>query len=302
MICSSKKCRKKAVICRRYEGRALCSSHFCLSFESKVKKTIRQFKLIKPKDRICVALSGGKDSAVTLFLLNNILKEWEVELFALAVDEGIRGYRDKSLIKAKGLCKKIKVDLHVISFKKEFGITLDEMIKNGRKACTLCGVLRRWLLNRMARRLGATKLATGHNLDDEIQSVLLNYLRGDLNRLLRLGPKPIVIEHPKFVPRIKPLRNIPELESGLYAMIKKLPIELAECPYTRQSPRFEIRDFLNEMEAKYPGIKFMAVRAYDSILPALQEKFANKIKLSLCKCGELTSRAMCKACELLVKR
>lgn len=305
MLCSSRKCREKAVIYRRYEGTALCPSHFCGSFESKVKKTIRQFKLIEPGDRICVALSGGKDSAVVLFLLNKIARRWkDVDIFALAIDEGIKGYRDRSLIKAKGLCKKLGVDLHVIAFKQEFGRTLDEIVskkrreKDKRNACTFCGVLRRFLLNKMSRELGATKLATGHNLDDEIQSIMLNYLKGDMNRLLRLGAKPMVVENPLFVQRIKPLRNVPELESGLYAMINSLPIHLGECPYI-EGPRFDLRDFLNEMEEKYPGIKFTALCAYDRIAPALHKEFANRIKIKRCKCGELTSRDVCKTCELL---
>ncbi len=80
----------------------------------------------------------------------------------------------------------------------------------------------------MAKKVGATKLATGHNLDDEAQTVLMNYLRGDIDRLLRLEQS--VKEG--LIPRMKPLRDVPEKEVPLYAILKGLPIDLNECEFS----------------------------------------------------------------------
>ena len=104
-----------------------------------------------------------------------------------------------------------------------------------KEPCTYCGVGRRWVLNRKARELGATKLAVGHNLDDEVQSVLLNYMRGDLPRASRMGPVTDWSRRKKFgekfVPRIKPLRELPEKEIALYVLLKGYDIKWDECPY-----------------------------------------------------------------------
>ena len=91
-------CGAPAIIYRKYEGRAWCKKHFTIQLEAKVKKTIRKNRLIKPNDKVCVAISGGKDSSLLLYLLNKFFrKRPDIEIFALAVDEGIKGYRDESI-------------------------------------------------------------------------------------------------------------------------------------------------------------------------------------------------------------
>ena len=108
--------------------------------------------IIEKNDKICVALSGGKDSSLTLYLLHKFFGERpDIEISALTVDEGISGYRQESIKIAKSLCKKLGVELHIVSFKGEFGKSLDEIVKNKKaRVCTYCGVLRRYLLNKSA--------------------------------------------------------------------------------------------------------------------------------------------------------
>ncbi|MCD6477526.1 MAG: TIGR00269 family protein [Candidatus Aenigmarchaeota archaeon] len=297
------KCGNRAVIYRKYEGRAWCKKHFSEQLESKVKKTIRDEKLIEKNDKICVALSGGKDSSLTLYLLHKFFgKRPDIEIFALTVDEGISGYRKESIKIAEKLCKKLGVEHHVVSFKEEFGKTLDEIVeKKKARACTYCGVLRRYLLNKKSREFGATKLAVGHNLDDEIQSIFINYLKGDINRLIRLGAKPAIISKKEFVVRIKPLRNIPEKETTLYCLLNGIQVHRSVCPYSHDSVRFDVRNFLNQMEEKYPGTKYNVIKFYDTLKPALVKHFKDKGgKVRICpRCGEPTSRDICKTCELL---
>jgi tRNA(Ile)-lysidine synthase TilS/MesJ len=94
----------------------------------------------------------------------------------------------------------------------------------------LCGVFR-GRCNRKAREIGADKLATGHNLDDEAQAVMLNVMNGDTERLARLRP---TRAQEGLIPRIKPLMDIPEREIALYAFLKKIPFYMGECPYTSE--------------------------------------------------------------------
>lgn len=298
------KCEKPAVIHRKYEGKSHCVEHFVEQFESRVKETVRKEDLFDHDDKVCVALSGGMDSSALLYFLNKLFKDWrDLELIAVSVDEGIEGYRSESLSFARDLCNRLDVEHYVFSFNDVFDRDLDGMMEEKNHACTYCGVLRRWVLNKKSRDLDATKLATAHNLDDELQSVFMNYLRGDMRRMARLGAKPAVIDNDSFVPRVKPFRNVPEKEVALYGRLNDLELHEDECPYVEDSLRFDVRDFLNDMEEKHPSTKYTALRAFDKLLPVIRSRYSSEeVSLNECEgCGEPTSREVCKACELLEK-
>jgi uncharacterized protein (TIGR00269 family) len=300
------KCGKKAVFRRRYEGTRLCRQHFLESVEGKVRRTIRKGRMIERNDRIAFALSGGKDSTAALRMLHGIFgKREDLEFFAISIDEGIPGYRVESLKIAKRLCKRLGVKHHVFSFEEEFGRPLEEVVRKAGKsdkwegtACTYCGLARRWLLNRKARELGAMKIVFGMNLDDEVQGIMMDYIRGDLVRLSRMGGEPM-LRNRLFVPRIKPFREIPEKEIGLYALLSGLEIQEKECPYI-EGPRFRVRDFLNELEAESPGTKFSVLNTFAKLLPSVRELVkSGGIELVRCeRCGEPSSQRICKTCEL----
>ncbi|MBR4446821.1 TIGR00269 family protein, partial [Methanobrevibacter sp.] len=189
----------------------------------------------------------------------------------------------------------LNVKLVQKSFKEEEGFNLDDIYSDFKSACIPCGVFRRNILNKTAYELGACKIATGHNLDDEIQSFLMSFARGDTIKFSKFGPELDVI-HPKLVPRIKPLWNTPEKEVGMWAVINNIDIHLDECPYSHLSLRAKIKEFLNVSEDQYPGIKNNVMESFKQILT-----FENDIntKLNECEvCGEPTSSNVCKACEL----
>ena len=254
--------------------------------------------MVIPGDHVAVGMSGGKDSAVTLSILTETFgKRPEIKFTAITIDEGIEGYRNFSIPKVKELCDRLGVPHVVVSFKDEVGCTLDDMLKRERKeaSCTYCGVFRRMLLNKKAREIGANKLATGHNLDDDAQTVLLNVLNGDVERLARLRPSRI---QEGLVPRIKPLMDIPEREIALYAFLKKLPFYLGECPYAHESLRGEVKDMLNDFESRHPGTKYSIMRGFDSIVDCLKEKY-RQVPLEKCAiCGEPSIDKTCQGCKL----
>ncbi len=125
---------------------------------------------------------------------------------------------------------------------------------------------------------------------------MLNYVRADLARLYRLGPS--YPERESFVPRIKPLREIPEKEVALYALLGGINVHLATCPYTGGIHN-EIRDFLNKLEENHPNSKFMVLRMFERLKPKLVEAIPD-FKMRKCEsCGEPTPSKICKTCELL---
>ncbi|MEM2935488.1 MAG: tRNA 2-thiocytidine biosynthesis TtcA family protein [Candidatus Thermoplasmatota archaeon] len=156
------KCENEAIIFIRYNGTYLCEKHFIEFFERRVKKEIRKQGL--PEGKIAVALSGGKDSSVACYILWKIIgRHKNRELHAITVDEGIKGYRDKTIKIAKKLCNELGIEHHIISFKEEIGFTLDEISKrrNELGECTYCGVFRRYCLNKKAIEIDAKAIATG---------------------------------------------------------------------------------------------------------------------------------------------
>lgn len=299
MVCED--CENKAVYIS-LSGRRLCSKHFKKYFETKVIRTIKRHGLIEYGERVLVACSGGKDSTTLLSFLWRLMKNKRENLAAIAVDEGISGYRD---VKLKGLvkfCEENSIPLYTYSFRENYGLTLDEAVKISKenmlniKPCYICGVLRRNLINVFARRLGFSKVATGHNLDDESQTILMNYLRGNPALLARLGPKTGVIEDEGFAQRVKPFYFCTEKEDTIYAILNSIEVDFVECPYHVENYRLEVRDFLNRLDSIVPGVKHGIVNNFLRILPLLRKEYAAQ-RIGRCKiCGNPSAREVCRAC------
>ncbi|MDR1690998.1 MAG: TIGR00269 family protein [Candidatus Methanoplasma sp.] len=290
-------CSRDAVTLIRYNGSHLCDEHFKSYVEKRVKKEIRKQINVHSGDTIAVAVSGGKDSMVTLHILDSVFSERNgISLCAISIDEGIKGYRPPSLDIVKKFCSERNIPLRIRSFS-EIGLEMDKIseVTGESSPCTYCGVFRRKLMNDEARTVGAKYLATGHNLDDMAQSIMMNFVRGDVERLARLGPHKKV--QPGLIPRFLPLRLIPEKESLLYAMVSGIPFWDGECPYYMEALRNQYRDIVDQLEDRSPGSKFSILSSYDTLRPMLAEN-VQPSNLHMCQCGEPTLGARCKACEL----
>jgi uncharacterized protein (TIGR00269 family) len=257
--------------------------------------------MLEYNDHVAVAVSGGKDSLTLLNLLVKLEGRFpRSRMTAVCVDEGIEGYREEALEFARGTCEKLGVEQLVVSYRELFGTTTDEIagLKLGQTPCSYCGVFRRKAINRAAAMIGATKIATGHNLDDEVQTILLNMLHGDPLRIVRSGP---VLRDPrgKFVPRIKPLCNIPEKEIVLYAYLTGTEFQSVACPHGSEALRNDIRSFLNQMEQKHPGTKYTLLRSAEKLRKTPTIEFPLAELQECVKCGDPTPHELCEACLML---
>ncbi len=292
-------------------GVVVCRECFIEMIVSRVRKEIERFKMIEPGDRILLAVSGGKDS---LTLLDVMAQIYDVsKMVALTIVEGIRGYdRSSEVEEARRIAKSLGIDHIVVDMRKEIGFSVDEFmeaqkvlkVRSMLSACTFCGVARRRILNIYARSLGTNKVATGHNLDDEVHTYIMNILRGDIMRLVQLHPLSQV-HSPAIVKRIKPLRKVYEYETTLYAYVRGFHMQEAECPYLSQRPtlRARIREILYAFEYLEPGALMRFLETVDEVLkPLVEEWRSRRFKLNYCeRCGEPTSekRRVCKMCELI---
>lgn len=298
--------RREALFFRQYSGERLCKRCFVKSIEDKARATVSEYRMLEFDDRVAVAVSGGKDSVSLLHVLAKLERNYpKASLVAVTVDEGIKGYRDEALKIAAENCRRLGIEHCTVSFKALFGYTLDEIVRRLKRKgessltpCACCGVLRRKALNLAARRVGANKLATGHTLDDETQTILLNIFHGDVLRLAR--EKPVTDEvHPKLVQKIKPFCEIPEKETAMYAYLKKVRFQGTPCPYASEALRNDVRRMLDRVEEERAGVKFTIFRSIERIRPALEEARRKEGLMECSECGEPTSEKICRACQML---
>ena len=302
-------CGKEAIYVRPYDKLPLCLYHLNEQMVKRVQKTITRYKMFKRADKIAIGVSGGKDSVALLDILAKIERDFpESELIAITIDEGIKNYREEGLYYAKKHVERLNLEHKIVSFKNDFGYELDEIIEQlGERgeerefgACSYCGILRRKILNKAAREVGADVLVTAHNLEDEAETILLNIIRGDIQRLTRLDPTPRKI-HTSLIPRAKPFRNTPQAEIVMYCLSNELEYQEIQCPYAVEAYRGEVREFIFSTQEKQPMLPFNIVRGYDKLLQLIKE---NKPKGTIndCKiCNDATTGDLCKACWLKQK-
>jgi uncharacterized protein (TIGR00269 family) len=278
---------------------------FIERFERKVRETIEKYNLASQDDKILVACSGGKDSTTVLYLLQKF--GYKVE--ALHINLQMGQWSKQHLANITQFCKQQAIKLHVIDMREEFGCSMCYIRTSIRekaaiKNCAICGVIRRWLLNRKAKQIKADKIATGHNLDDEVETILMNVLKGNLELSLGLGPRVGIVQDEKFVPRIKPLYFCTNQEVKRYAMLMRFPILYGPCPCLA-SLRREIREFLPALESVLPGMKVNLVKNFLNVIvptarQSYREKYKERLTVNHCKiCGEPCRNEICKTCNLI---
>ncbi len=308
-----KKCDKcgieNATVYQQHTRRFLCKKCFLEDIRSRVEYTIKKYKLIDKNDSVLLAVSGGKDSFVLLDVLSQIVNP--SRLIALSIIEGIPGYnRLIDVKKMEHYAQERGIDFILTSIKEVVGNSLEEIVKRSREhklgvsACTFCGGLRRKIINLYAREVGASKTATAHNLDDEVQTLIMNLMRGDIARILRQHPLAPSLSS-KFVYKIKPLRLIYEWEAAMYSYLKGFVFQETECPFITEQPTFRarIRRWLFQLEKNKPGTMLKIMQSFDKLIEKKIYTIKEMPVLPECKyCGEPTSynRDVCKICELLI--
>ncbi len=301
-----KKCQQPAAIHLPSYGLSLCSVHFIDFLRNRVKKTISKYKLLNPHERIAVALSGGKDSAVLFQILDYLYAE-TLDLIGLHIDLGVKSakYSQESCQHAEKLCKDLDREFICISLEKEYRISMDLVNDKAnqlrRSLCGNCGTIKRYLLNKHSLQLDCEKLATGHLLDDEVSVLLINLFNGNTNQLIRMGPN-LAGNNGVMVTRIKPLYEISERETTVYTQFAGLPFQDVDCPYAVGATSLKYKKILHDFEKASPGMAISLLQNFiKKILPPLKDFYqkTDKTKVNTClTCNGPTIDEVCAFCNL----
>ncbi|MDA4113482.1 MAG: TIGR00269 family protein [Thaumarchaeota archaeon] len=293
------RCGGKAFYTRRYSGEVLCGPCFQASIVEKTRKTISRYGMLRHGEKVGVAVSGGKDSLSLLHVLHALNGTRRYQLVVLTVDEGVEGYREESMEHSAALTRELGLEHVIVSYKELYGFDLDHALawKDEREvsSCSMCGVFRRRAIDEAAVRAGVSVIATAHNLDDYVQTFMMNLMHGDVERLGWIDPRVVDTDFPLH--RVKPFMEIYEEEVALYAHLSGLPFQSASCPYMHEGLRSEVRDYLNELEAKHPGMKNVLLSSALQVSSRISaSKGPSPVPCTLC--GQPSSGGLCNVCRM----
>jgi uncharacterized protein (TIGR00269 family) len=287
---------------------ALCKTHFLDWIPEQTQRFIEKYRMFGPHERLLVAVSGGKDSLSLWDILWRLGYQVDGLYIGLGIDGGVH-YSDESQRLTQNFAEQRGLKLHIINVLENYGETIPEMAQRttrGKgKPCSVCGLTKRYVMNRIAREGDYDVLVTGHNLDDEAAVLFGNTLNWIPGYLVRQGPV-LKANRPGLVRKTKPLCRIYEREMAAYALLRGIEYIYDECPYAEGSKSIYYKELLNKLEADRPGAK---LSFYLSFLQAKENGlFAQdadpdlELLHSCPSCGQPTSApGECAFCRMVVK-
>ena len=227
-----------------------------------VGKAISDYNMIENNDTVMVCLSGGKDSYSMLDILLGLQKSAPIsfKIVAINLDQGQPGFPKHILPE---YLNSLGVEYKIIE--EDTYSTVKRVIEEGKTTCGLCSRLRRGILYRVAKEIGASKIALGHHRDDILETLFLNMFYG--GKLKGMPAKLVSDDGNNIV--IRPLAYCAEKDLIQYAELKKFPI--IPCNLCGSQPNLQrqvIKEMLNEWSKKYPGRIQTMFRAMQNIVPS----------------------------------
>ena len=230
--------------------------------ETAVGKAIADYNMIEDGDTVLVCISGGKDSYAMLSILMALQKRAPVKfrLIAMNLDQKQPGFPADVLPK---YLADLGIEYRIVE--QDTYSIVKEKIPEGKTTCSLCSRLRRGVIYRTAKALGANKIALGHHRDDIVHTLFLNLLFG--GKLKGMPPKLLTDDGAHVV--IRPLAYCSEGEIAKYARGMAFPIIPCNlCGSQSNLQRQKIREMMADWDARYPGRTESVFTAMQNIVPS----------------------------------
>src|SRR6266508_5063952 len=287
-----KRCRRPAVIELRRHNAAFCGDCLVDHVRTQVGCAIESHEMLRPGDRVLVAVSGGKDS----------LGLWDVLLglgyaaTGMYLGLGIGAYSTRSGEVTRRFAESRGARLIEADLARDYGYDIPTAGKKGsRSTCAACGLSKRCVFNRVALDHGFDVVATGHNLDDEAATLLGNTLRWQTEYIARQFP--VLPEREGMVKKVKPLVRLSELETAAYAFLRRIDYVVEECPLVGGNTQLRYKAAMNQLEQTSPGTKAEFIMGFIDRAAALF-KDEDTAELSPCeRCGQPTTGRFCAFCR-----
>jgi len=301
-----RKCTETAVINMRQHKLALCKDHFLEWVLVQTERNIQKYKMFTRKDRILVAVSGGKDSLA----LWDVLYKLDYQISGLYIHLGISDenqYSDQSLRFVSNFAEKRNLKLHILKTQEELGKTVPEISKisrrNKTKPCAICGLIKRHSMNEIANQFQYDVLVTGHNLDDEVSVLFNNTLSWQIDFLRRQSP--IIPSKDRLPKKAKPFCRFYERETAAYSILSEIEYIEDECPYAEGSTMIDNKNVLNQLEHEHAGtklsfyLKFLSAK--QTLFPDIVSDYSPTEHLNTClTCGQPSpNKDICSYCRLI---
>ena len=299
VVRTCKYCGKPAVAYIRYARLYLCSDHFQEYVEKKVERVLKRVGVLRQGVKILAALSGGKDSAAMLRAMVRVAKPKGVIITGLHIDLGYGAYSLKSKEAVLQACEDLGLECIVVNVEEVLGLNVYELARKVRRpVCSVCGIIKRYIINAAAIELKADYIAMGHNADDIIAYTLKEFLAQNLPAISKLGPSTQSLKG-LAVGRLRPLYEVTEKEALLYTLLTQTPFLHDECPYRPENPiEHRVKEFMNKIEEEHPGLKMMFIRNLEKNIEFYKEKSRNN-HIGRCKhCGLISAGDECSFCRL----
>ncbi len=252
---------------------AYCKEHYIEWVIDYTVKTIERYHLFSKEEKILVAVSGGKDSLALWDILWQAGYQADGLYIGLGIDDGIH-YSDRSHELSLKFAEERGLLLHTVNIPERYDETIPQMAQRDRrghgKPCSVCGLVKRHEMNRIAVEKGYPVLATGHNLDDEVAVLLGNTLSWSMDMLIRQAP--LLPAENGFARKVKPLCRFTERETAAYTILKNIEYIFDECPYAVGSKSASFKQILNQLEEEMPGKK---LKFYTDFLRMKKDGYLN---------------------------
>ena len=227
-----------------------------------VGQAIADFNMIEAGDKVMVCLSGGKDSYTLLDILLNLQLSAPIDFSIVAVnlDQKQPGFPAEVL---PNYLTTLGVDFTIVT-EDTYSIVKDK-IPEGKTTCSLCSRLRRGILYRTAKELGATKIALGHHRDDILETLFLNMFYG--GKMKSMPPKLLSDNGEHMV--IRPLAYCREKDIARYATEKAFPIIPCNlCGSQDGLQRQVIKEMMQDWDKRFPGRIESMFQALQNVVPS----------------------------------